>query len=291
MSCPNVSIRVASNSELGTKTEVKNMNSFSQLEKALAFEAARHLELVRSGSAVVHQTMLWDAARGEARPMRAKEEIHDYRYFPEPDLPTLEVLDRSLETAQAEIPELPWEKERRFTCDYGLPVYDARVLSASRSVADFYEELVPKVEDPKSASNWVMGEVLAACNDLGLTIRELKLTPNGLAELILLVKDGTLTGGLAKRVLRKMVETGKSAKQIAEEENLSTVSDETQLESWVSAVIEEHPDEVRRYLGGEAKLLSFFIGQVMRKSQGRADPEQLRRVLERALGNGQSPSE
>ncbi len=287
----NVSIRVAGNSELGTKTEVKNMNSFSQLEKALAFEAARHLELVRSGSAVVHQTMLWDAARGEARPMRAKEEIHDYRYFPEPDLPTLEVLDRSLETAQAEIPELPWEKERRFTRDYGLPVYDARVLSASRSVADFYEELVPKVEDPKSASNWVMGEVLAACNDLGLTIRELKLTPNGLAELILLVKDGTLTGGLAKRVLRKMVETGKSAKQIAEEENLSTVSDETQLESWVSAVIEEHPDEVRRYLGGEAKLLSFFIGQVMRKSQGRADPEQLRRVLERALGNGQSPSE
>ncbi len=282
----NVSVRPAGVAELMTKTEVKNMNSFSQLERALDFEAARHMALLESGGSVEHQTMLWDAARGETRPMRGKEEIHDYRYFPEPDLPTLEVSEAVIARIANQLPELPWQKKRRFTEEYGLPDYDAEVLSATRALADLYESVARAAGDPKAASNWVMGEVLAASNDLGRPVEELGVDPGGLATVIGLVADGTLSQNLGKQVFRRMIETGKSGDQIMEEEGLQLVSGGDQLEAWVSAAIDENPTEVERYREGEHKLLAFFIGQVMRKSQGKADPAGTREALQERLERG-----
>ncbi|UCC75083.1 MAG: Asp-tRNA(Asn)/Glu-tRNA(Gln) amidotransferase subunit GatB [Gemmatimonadota bacterium] len=282
----NVSVRPAGSGEFMPKTEVKNMNSFSQLEKALGFEAARHVSVLQSGGVVEHQTMLWDPLRGEARPMRGKEEVHDYRYFPEPDLPTLEVSDELVEELAGRLPEMPWEKERRFVDEYRLPAYDAEVLSASRTLADLYEAVAQSTSDPKEASNWVMGEVLAASNDLGVPVERLQVDPEGLAEVIGLVAEGTLSHNLGKQVFRRMVETGKTAEQIMEAEGLRLVSGGDQLEAWISEAVTENPTEVERYRKGEEKLLAFFIGQVMRKSQGKADPGRTREALLKRLDQG-----
>jgi aspartyl-tRNA(Asn)/glutamyl-tRNA(Gln) amidotransferase subunit B len=281
----NVSVRPAGGSEFMTKTEVKNMNSFSQLEKALTYEAARHLSILRSGDQVEHQTMLWDAVRSEARPMRGKEEEHDYRYFPEPDLPTLVVPEETVARLGVDLPELPWQKEQRFMDVYGLPPYDAEVLSSSRALADLFEAVARSAPDAKEASNWVMGEVLAAANDLGLPVERLDVDPQGLAEVIGLVAEGRLSHGLAKQVFRRMIETGQAAEQVMEEEDLRLASG-AELEALVREAIEGHPAEVERYRGGEEKLLAFFIGQVMRKSQGKADPAQARQALLEYLGKG-----
>lgn len=280
----NVSVRPRGNVELPTKTEVKNMNSFSQLEKALTYEAARHIRIFESGGTVEHQTMQWDSARGEARPMRGKEEVHDYRYFPEPDLPTLELSEGTVAWAADRIPELPWEKMRRFQTDYGLPAYDAEVLSATRALAAYYEAVARACSDPKAAANWVMVEVQAVANERGLAVTDLGVEPERLAELIELVGAGTLSNLLGKQVLRRMVETGKTAAQIIEREDLRKVSDSRQIESWVSEVIAEHPREVARYRKGEERLLAFFIGQAMHKSKGKADPDRLRDALKAAIG-------
>jgi len=280
----NVSVRPHGSVEFPTKTEVKNMNSFSQLEKALTYEAARHITILESGGRVQHQTMLWDPARGEARPMRGKEEVHDYRYFPEPDLPTLEVAEGTVARAAEQIPELPWEKMRRFQADYGLPAYDAEVLSATRPLAAYYEAVARACSDPKAAANWVMVEVQAVANERGLAVTDLGVEPEQLAELIELVGAGTLSKLLGKQVLRRMVETGRSSAQIIDEEDLRKVSDERQIDGWVSEVIAEHPKEVERYRKGEEKLLAFFIGQAMHKSQGKADPDRLREALRAAMG-------
>jgi aspartyl-tRNA(Asn)/glutamyl-tRNA(Gln) amidotransferase subunit B len=279
----NVSVRPVGSSEFMTKTEVKNMNSFSQLEKALAYEATRHLNLLRSGGQVEHETMLWDPVRGEARPMRGKEEVHDYRYFPEPDLPTLEIPETTVDRLGGCLPEMPWQKEQRFVDDYGLPRYDAELLSSSRALADLFEAVARSAPDPKEASNWVMGEVLAAANDLGLPVERLDVDPEGLAEVIGLVAEGRLSHGLGKQLFRRMIETGKSAERVMEEEDLRLAGG-AELEAWVREAIDGNPAEVERYRGGEEKLLAFFIGQVMRKSQGKADPAQARQALMEYLG-------
>jgi len=280
----NVSVRPAGSDELATKTEVKNMNSFSQLERALKYEAARHVADLVLGRSIEHQTMLWDAVRNEARPMRGKEEVHDYRYFPEPDIPTLDLSAKASSRAAERLPELPWEKVQRFAVQYGLPAYDAEVLSATRELADYFEAVVQNVSDPKRASNWVMVEVLAVANEFGVSVAKLGLEAERLAELIGLVSAGTLSHGLGKQVLRGMVRSGQSADEVMEQEDLRKVSDGAQLEDWVAGALAENPREVERYCGGEEKLLAFFMGQVMRKSQGKADPDRLREVLKEALG-------
>jgi aspartyl-tRNA(Asn)/glutamyl-tRNA(Gln) amidotransferase subunit B len=274
----NVSVRPVGGSEFMTKTEVKNMNSFSQLEKALTYEAARHVSLLRSEDEVEHQTMLWDPVRSEARPMRGKEEVHDYRYFPEPDLPTLVVHEETVDRLGGGLPEMPWQKEQRFIDDYGLPGYDAQVLSSSRALADLFEAVARSTPEAKEASNWVMGEVLAAANDLSLPVERLGVDPEGLAEVIGLVAEGKLSHGLGRQVFRKMIETGKSAERVMEEEDLRLAGG-AELEVWVKEAIDGNPAEVQRYRGGEEKLLAFFIGQVMRKSQGKADPAEARQAL------------
>ncbi len=284
----NVSVRRTGSAELPTKTEVKNMNSFSQLEKALRYEAERHIAIVESGGVVEHQTMLWDPARDQARPMRGKEEVHDYRYFAEPDLPTLEVSEEVIAAVKRRLPERPWDKASRFVAEYDLPQYDADVLTSRRSLADYFEAVVSEAIEPKAAANWVMVEVLAVSNELGRPATELGLEPSRLAGLISHVQSGELSHGLGRQVLRRMVESGKSAGEIIEEERLRKVSDSGQLAGWVAEAMETNPEEVKRYRAGEEKLLTFFIGQVMRKSKGKADPDRLREILLAELGTGDS---
>jgi aspartyl-tRNA(Asn)/glutamyl-tRNA(Gln) amidotransferase subunit B len=283
----NVSIRPRGESVLGTKTEVKNLNSFRYVEAALAFEIERQAALLARGGEVVHQTMLWDAARGEARAMRSKELSHDYRYFPDPDLEPLEVAARDREALLAALPELPGARSRRLVERYGIPAYDAGVLTATRALADYYEAVVADFEDAKEISNWVMGEVLRLANERGeevaLTPEPRPVAPADLAELLRLKSAGTISGSAAKEVLAVMVETGRSPAEIVRERGLEQVSDVDALSAHVEAVVEAHPDEVAAYRGGKNGLLGFFVGQVMRRTQGKADPQLANRLLRERL--------
>jgi len=281
----NVSVRPAGSDELFTKTEVKNLNSFSQLEKAVEFEASRHVAIHKSGGAVEHETLLWDPDRGETRPLRGKEEVHDYRYFPEPDLPVLELDEDAMARAARALPEMPREKVGRLVSEYGLPGYDAEVLSSTRELADYFEAVAQLTPDPKAASNWVMVEVRTVANERGSSISELDIEPARLADLIGRVAAGELSHGLARQVLGRMVETGKSAEEVMEDDGLRQIGDGSHLDGWVAEALAENPAEVDRYRDGEERLLTFFIGQVMRKSGGRADPDRLREVLEEKLGS------
>ncbi|MBI4538310.1 MAG: Asp-tRNA(Asn)/Glu-tRNA(Gln) amidotransferase subunit GatB [Gemmatimonadetes bacterium] len=283
----NVSVRREGETGLGVKTEVKNLNSFSNVERALAFEFERQAAIHEAGGCVVHQTMLWDAGRGEARPMRAKEESHDYRYFADPDLPPLVVAREQIEATYGALPELPQARRRRFVEQYGVPDYDAGVLTATRTIGDYYEAVVGRAHDAKAASNWVMGPVLQAVNERGLDPRDPRsflVETAALAELMALVADGTISQNVAKQVFQRMVESGRGAQQIVEAEGLAQVRDAGQLARWVDEAVLENPKEVERYRAGEDRLLAFFMGQVMRKSRGKADPRQTNELLREKLG-------
>jgi aspartyl-tRNA(Asn)/glutamyl-tRNA(Gln) amidotransferase subunit B len=277
----NVSIRPAGAKELGTKTEVKNMNSFSNVERALVTEIARQEAVVRSGERVRHVTLLWDDARGEVRPMRSKEESHDYRYFPEPDLPPLVVPPEMVRRVREGLPELPAARRARLAGEHGLPAYDIEVLTATRELADYFEG-VARGTDPKQASNWVMGPVLALLKDRGLTIEKF-VPPERLVGLITLVRGGTISQSVGKEVLARMLETGLPADRIVEEHGLAQTRDENQLAGWIKGVLESHPDEVARFKAGEAKLQGYFMGQVMKASKGKADPGEAARLLTELL--------
>ncbi|HLU39218.1 MAG TPA: Asp-tRNA(Asn)/Glu-tRNA(Gln) amidotransferase subunit GatB [Planctomycetota bacterium] len=279
----NVSVRPAGSAELGTKTEVKNMNSFSAVEKALAFEIARQTDLLERGRTVVHETLLWDAARGEARPMRSKEESHDYRYFTDPDLPALVVDRAEIERIRAALPELPAARARRFRDQYGLPAYDAGVLTATRELADYYEAVAARAGDAKAASNWVMTEVLGWLNQQQCALSELRVPPERLADLIRIVAQGTISATMGRRVFARMAETGRAAADIVEAEGLAQVSDEAQLEQWADEVLAAYPAELERYRSGEARLFGFFMGELMKRSRGRADPKRASAILRARL--------
>jgi aspartyl-tRNA(Asn)/glutamyl-tRNA(Gln) amidotransferase subunit B len=283
----NVSIRPVGEPRLGVKTEVKNVNSFRYVEDALAFEIERQAQLVAGGEPVVHETMLWDSVKGEARPMRSKELSHDYRYFPEPDLEPLEVIGPRREVLMATIPELPAGRVRRFVEQYGLPAYDAGVLTATRPLADYYEAVVAQFEDAKEVSNWVMGEILRIAREQGeevtLEPTPRPVAPVDLAELLVLKSRGTISGSAAKEVLLAMVESGRPAVEIVAQRGLEQVSDIATLTAEIDAVIEVHPDEVEAYRGGKAGLLGFFVGQVMRRTKGKADPQLVNRLLRERL--------
>jgi aspartyl-tRNA(Asn)/glutamyl-tRNA(Gln) amidotransferase subunit B len=282
----NVSVRPEGTTEFGVKTELKNMNSFANVERAVAFEIERQTALLEAGGSVVSETLLWDPVRGEARAMRSKDESHDYRYFPEPDLPPLILDPLEIDTIREALPELPAAKLARFRAEYDLPEYDAEVLTASHEVADYFEETARVAGDPKAASNWIMTEVLGWLNQEQCLIGEIKVTPEHLAQLIGLVADGTLSTNLGRQVFARMAETGRSPAVIVEEEGLSQVRDSSQLEAWVDEVIAAAPGEAERYRQGEERLLGFFMGQVMRKSSGKADPRQVTELLRQKLGAG-----
>jgi aspartyl-tRNA(Asn)/glutamyl-tRNA(Gln) amidotransferase subunit B len=275
----NISVRPPGQAKLGTKTEVKNMNSFSAVEKALESEFARQCALLDSGGSVEQQTLLWDGARETVRPSRTKEGSHDYRYFPEPDLCPLMLDSKWVEHTRNDLPELPVAKKTRLAGEYGLSVVEIEQLTANPALAQYFEEAARASADAKSAYNWVMGEVQVALRSSGEEISHFRVRPADLGELIKLVRDGTISHTAGKRVFSEMVATGKPAAQVAADEGLVQVGDEVAIAAWVNEVLNEHPEEAARYLGGEKKLQGVLVGFVMKKSQGRADPKRVNQLL------------
>ena len=275
----NISIREEGQTALGTKTEIKNMNSFSGVERALEAEFRRQVALVESGARVSQQTMLWDAHRGEVRPARSKEESHDYRYFPEPDLPPLRLTSEWLEAVRSAIPELPDARRKRFVDRLKLPAYDAEVLTADRALAGYFEHVVAAHNDAKAAANWVMGEVMARMNEAGIGIDAVRVAPKQLGALLDLVRDGVVSNSAAKTIFTRMFESGEDAVAIADREGLRQVGDDGQLVVWIDQVLAANPEETRRFLAGEKKLLGVLVGQVMKASGGKADPKKVNRLL------------
>jgi aspartyl-tRNA(Asn)/glutamyl-tRNA(Gln) amidotransferase subunit B len=279
----NVSVRRPGD-PLGTKTEVKNMNSFSNVERAIEYEIARQRRLVSEGGSVYPETLLWDANRGEARSMRGKEESHDYRYFPDPDLPVVEIPDDWLAEIAVSIPEMPWDRVARFQADFGLAREHAEYLTATRDLADYYEATVKAGAPSADAASWTLGEVLKAVkSDEAGDLASLRVTPGLLAGVIVLQNQGRISRPIARQVFAEMLETGRPAEQIVEERGLAQVSDQGALEGWVDQVISANPDAVERIRGGEAKLMGFFVGQVMKLSGGKADPRELASLLKSRL--------
>jgi aspartyl-tRNA(Asn)/glutamyl-tRNA(Gln) amidotransferase subunit B len=275
----NVSARPRGAARFGTKTEIKNMNSFSGVERALETEFARQCARLDRGEPVMQQTMLWDAVRNEVRPARGKEESHDYRYFPEPDLPPL-VLDPAWIASERErLPELPVARRARYRREFGLPAYDAEVLTASPSLADYFEGVVRAHGDAKTAANWVMGEVLAALNDAATTIDRFPVLPERLGALLDMVRSGSVSHSAAKKIFARMAVDGDSPNAIAEREGLRQISDDAQLVRWIDEVLAENAAESARFLAGEKKLLGVLVGLVMKRSGGRADPRKVSQLL------------
>ena len=280
----NISIRRQGDARLGTKTELKNLNSFSGVERALDAEFARQCTLLGAGDRVEQQTMLWDADTGSVRPARSKEGSHDYRYFPDPDLPALVLELAEIERIEKELPELPAARRARYHAAFGLGDYDVEVLTSSAELAQYFEEVTRHYTDAKTVANWVMGEVRATLNASGSTIAQFRVRPSDLGELLHLVRDGILSHTAAKRVFAIMCATGERAPQVAAQEGLVKVSDDTSLATWVDEVIAEHPAEADRLAKGERKLQGVLVGFVMKKSKGRADPKRVNQLLAERFG-------
>ncbi len=274
----NVSARPIGQSTLGTKCEVKNMNSFSGVERALAAEFRRQCSVLRAGGTVHQQTLLWDGAKGEIRPARSKEGSSDYRYFPEPDLPPLQISDAQLEHARAAMPELPAARRARYSA-LQLSDYDVQELTADPATGPYFEAVLALHGDAKSAANWVNGEVRATLNESGLSWDAVAVSPARLAGLLDLVRDGVVSSSAAKKVYSLFEASSDSARAIAEREGLVQVRDDDALSRWVNEVLLEHPAEAARYLAGEKKLQGLLVGLVMKKSQGRADPKLVNQLL------------
>jgi aspartyl-tRNA(Asn)/glutamyl-tRNA(Gln) amidotransferase subunit B len=281
----NVSIRPAGQTMLGTKAEVKNVNSFRYLQKALEYEIDRQIELLDHGGQVAQETRLWDSAAGRTQSMRSKEEAQDYRYFPEPDLPPVVIDAARVEAVRASMPELPEARRGRFVAAYGLPEYDAGVLTQSVALADYFEQVAAAAGNPKAASNWVMGELLRTIKDRGTAIADVPLTPAALGGLIAIVDSGGISGSIAKDVFATMYESGRTAAEIVASEGLAQLGDEAALLPIVRDVIGRHADAVAQYRAGKNTTFGFLVGQVMKVSGGRANPtlanELLRHELER----------
>jgi len=280
----NVSIRPAGAAALGTRTELKNLNSFKHVEKAIAYEIARQKEHVAEGGLVVQETRLWDPDKNLTTAMRGKEEAHDYRYFPDPDLLPLTIDAGWIAEVREALPELPAARKARFEAQYGLPAYDAELLTAARELADYFEACLAVFPQPKPVSNWVMGTLLGRLNAEGKSIADSPVSPAHLGELLRLVDDGVISGKIAKGVFDQMAETGRGPAAIVEEKGLTQVSDAGALEAAVAAVLAGNPGEVAAYRGGKTQLLGFFVGQVMRATRGKAHPGMVNTLLRQKLG-------
>jgi aspartyl-tRNA(Asn)/glutamyl-tRNA(Gln) amidotransferase subunit B len=280
----NVSIRPWGQQEFGTRAELKNMNSFRNIQRAIEYEVGRQIDLVEDGEQVVQETRLFDAAKGVTRSMRGKEEAHDYRYFPDPDLLPLIVEEEQMEAWRAELPELPVARCRRYQETLGLPAYDAEVLTAEKDVADYFEAGLATYNEPKKLSNWVMGEVMRELNDRGATLAACKVGPGELAKLVRLVDDGVISGNIAKGVFKELFEAGGDPEAHVKAKGLVQISDTSAIEGLVDEVLAENPAEVERYKGGDKKLTGFFVGQVMKKSRGKANPALVNQLLARKMG-------
>lgn len=285
----NVSVRPRGQTELGTKAEIKNLNSFRSVERAIDHEIKRQSEALATGESIAQETRLWDADRERTRSMRSKEDSHDYRYFPEPDLLPLEVSAEWVERVRSELPELPDQRQQRFVERYDLPTYDAEVLTARKDLADYFEQVVGVHDHAKAASNWVMGEVLRLVRDRKLdqelVIANWPVTPRQLAGLIALIDDGTISGKMAKGVFDELIDSERSAVAVVESEGLSQVSDTAELEAIIAGVLEGQDEKIAEYRAGKEKMLGFFVGQVMKKTQGKANPKMVNEMLRKRLAS------
>lgn len=279
----NVSIRPLGDTELGTRTELKNLNSFRFIERAINFEVERQIELIEGGGRVVQETRLYDPDRHETRPMRSKEEANDYRYFPDPDLLPVELDDTYIEAVRRTLPELPAARHARLVADLGLSDYDAGVLTASRELADFYEAVVAASDSAKLAANWVMVELSGALNRTGLGITDSPVDPIRLGGLLTRIEDQTISGKIAKQVFESMWREGLDADAIIDRDGLRQMSDSGALESLIDQVIADNPNQLAQFRAGKEKLLGFFVGQVMKATQGKANPKQLNDLLRAKL--------
>lgn len=281
----NVSIRPAGESRLGTKTELKNMNSFRAVRLGLEAEIERQKALFVAGETIVQETRLWDEARGVTVVMRSKEEAHDYRYFPEPDLVPFVIDPELIERVRAAVPELPLERRLRLARDYQLSDYDAGVLIQDRRLADLFEAGCRVYAQPKKICNWISGPLMAEINTRKKTVAELGLSPEALAELIKAVEEGVVSQLAAKEVLPRMIDTGLSAREIIEREGLAQVSDDTALETVIDAVITENPKVVEQIRSGKEQAMGFLVGQAMRRTQGKANPKRLGEIIKRRIAH------
>jgi len=280
----NVSIRPAGSDAFGTRTEIKNVNSFRFLEKAIAHEVERQREILEDGGRVEQETRLYDASRDETRPMRTKEEANDYRYFPDPDLLPLEVDEAFIERVRDGLPELPDDKRDRFVSEYGLPPYDAGVLTASRELADFYERTVAAAGgEAKLSANWVLSELGGALNARGVDITGSPVSADDLGGLVRRIADGTISGKIAKQVFEAMLAGEGTADAIIEAKGLKQITDSSEIEAMIDEIIAANPGQVEQYRAGKDKVLGWFVGQVMKASRGKANPEQVNELLRSKL--------
>jgi len=279
----NVSLRKRGSKELGTRTETKNVNSFKFVEKAIQHEMKRQIKILESGERVTQETRLYDSQLDETRPMRSKEYANDYRYFPEPDLLPVVLTEDFIKSVKDLMPELSEEKEKRFIKEYKLSDYDANVLSVDPNLSNFFEEVVVRSRNPKLAANWIMGELSAFLNKENLSILETKVDSINLGNLLSRIEDSTISGKIAKEIFEEMWNSKKSPDEIIEEKGLKQVTDSSEIEKVINQVLEQNQSQLEQYKSGKVKLFGFFVGQVMKASRGKANPEQVNKLLEERL--------
>ena len=279
----NVSLRPAGQKEFGTRAEIKNINSFRFVEKAIEYEIKRQMKVLEGGGTVIQETRLWDSNRGITESMRGKEEAHDYRYFPEPDLVPISVEQAWIDGIKSSLPELPDIKRERFVSVYGLPESDADFIVSEKPVADWYEEAVNLGGQPKVISNWMMGDLMKLLNEENKAIEDCALRPKQLVDMLKLIENGTISGKIAKTVFEEIYRTGKEAETIVREKGLVQISDTGEIEKIVDDVIAKSPKEVERFKAGEEKLIGFFVGQIMKLTKGKANPQLVNELLKKKL--------
>ncbi len=280
----NISVRKKGDDKLGVKVEIKNMNSFRNVEKALEYEEQRQMQMLDFRETIIQETRLWDANKEKTFSMRSKEEAHDYRYFPEPDLPPLEISTELIDEIKKEIPELPVEKTERFIKEYGLPEYDAFILTEEKDIAEFYENVVKVCNEPKLSSNWIMVELLGKMNQENIKdIKETKIKPENLGKMINLIKNGTISGKIAKEVFSEMYKNGGDPETIVKEKGLIQITDIKLIEDMVDRVIKGNPEIVEDIKGGKEKGIGFLVGQIMKETKGKANPQMVNEILRKKI--------
>ncbi len=279
----NISIMKEGASEFGTRAEIKNLNSFRALVRAVEYEVQRQKEILEDGGHVVQETRTWDDLNGVTLSMRSKEEAHDYRYFPEPDLVPVELDDAWIERVRSELPELPAQRQARLVADHGLPVYDASLIVATKAMAEYFDEAVQTAKDSRAVCNWMLGDVSACLNSEGISISEFQISPAHLAELVNLIKDGVLSSKLAKKVFSEMLKEDKAPRVLVKELGLEQVSDEGAIMRLVEETIAENPQSVADYKAGKDRAIGFLVGQIMKKSRGKANPGMVQKMLKEKM--------
>jgi len=275
----NISLKPKGQKELGTKVEIKNINSFRFIEKAMDYEIQRQASLLEAGESIAQETRLYDSTKNKTFSMRSKEEAMDYRYFPDPDLLPLEVTDEQINKIRESLPELPIEKQKRFQKEYALPVYDSSVLTMDKALASFFEETVKVSENAKATSNWIMGDFLKSLKESDMNVEDLKFSPESLGEMIKFIDKGEISGKMAKSVFAEMWKTGEEPKKIIASKGLSQISDPEKIKEIVEKVVSNSPGQLKQYQEGKDKLFGFFVGQVMKESRGQANPEMVNKLL------------